>query len=107
VKRDVVVTAPAEQQLKIIDAWWRDNRPAATGLFEQEFSSAAATLATHPGVGAPVRRRRVKGLRRFRLRATRYHVYYVATDRVVFVLAAWSAVRGSGPPISALTADGR
>jgi plasmid stabilization system protein ParE len=103
VRRDVVVTEPAEQQLKIIDAWWRHNRPAATGLFEQEFASATETLATHPGVGAPVRRRRVKGLRRVLLRSTRYHVYYVATDRVVFVLAVWSAVRGSGPPISALS----
>lgn len=74
-----------------------------TRLFEQEFASATETLAMHPGVGAPVRRRRVKGLRRFLLRATRYHVYYVATDRTVFVLAVWSAVRGSGPPISALS----
>ena len=102
-RRDVVVAEPAERQLGIIDDWWRQNRPAATELFEQEFASATETLATHPGVGAPVRRRRVKGLRRFLLRATRYHVYYVATDRVVFVLAVWSAVRGSGPPISQLS----
>ncbi len=102
-RRDVVVTEPAEQQLTIIDAWWRDNRPAATGLFEQEFASATETLATHPGVGAPVRRRRVKGLRRVLLRATRYHVYYVATDRTVTVLAVWSAVRGSGPPYAMLS----
>jgi plasmid stabilization system protein ParE len=103
VRRDVVVTGPAEQQLKVVDAWWRQNRPAATELFEQEFASATETLATHPGVGAPVRRRRVKGLRRVLLRSTRYHVYYVATDRAVFVLAVWSAIRGSGPPISALS----
>jgi plasmid stabilization system protein ParE len=103
VRRDVVVTEPAEQQLKIIDAWWRHNRPAATELFEQEFASATETLATHPGVGAPVRRRRVKGLRRVLLRTTRHHVYYVATDRTVTVLAVWTAVRGSGPPYSTLS----
>jgi plasmid stabilization system protein ParE len=105
VKRAVVVAAPAEQQLRVIDEWWRRNRLAAPDLFAEEFASGVETLTTHPGVGAPARRRRFKGLRRLLLRATRYHVYYVATDRTVTVLAVWSAVRGSGPPISALTGE--
>ena len=102
-RRDVVVAEPAEQQLRIVDDWWRRNRLAATDLFAVEFASAIDMLATHPGVSAPVPRRKFKGLRRFLLRSTRYHVYYVATDRVVTVLAVWSAVRGSGPPIAALS----
>ena len=65
--------------------------------------SATETRAAHPGLGAPVRRRRVKGLGRFLLRATRYHVCYVATDHVVFVLAVWNAIRASSPPIFALS----
>jgi plasmid stabilization system protein ParE len=103
VRRAVVVSEPAEQQLRAIDDWWRRNRLAATELFAQEFASAIDTLAAHPGVGAPVRRRKFKGLRRFLLRATRYHVYYVTTDRTVTVLAVWSAVRGNGPPIESLS----
>ncbi len=102
-RRVVVVAEPAERQLRVIDDWWQRNRLAAPGLFGEEFASAVETLTTHPGVGAPVRRRRFKGLRRFLLRATRYHIYYVATDRTVTVLAVWSAVRGSGPPYSMLS----
>ncbi len=47
-RRDVVVAEPAERQLRIIDDWWRHNRPAAIELFEQEFAAAVATLVTHP-----------------------------------------------------------
>ncbi len=99
----VVVAEPAGAQLRVIDDWWRSNRLAAPGLFTEEFASAVETLAAYPSVGTPVRRRRFKGLRRFLLRATRYHVYYVATDRTVTVLAVWSAVRGSGPPYAMLS----
>lgn len=102
-KRAVVVAGPAEKQLRVIDDWWRRNRLAAPDLFAEEFAAGVETLSTHPGVGAPVRRRRFKGLRRLLLRAARYHVYYVATDRTVTVLAVWSAVRGGGPPISMLS----
>ncbi len=105
--RAVVVAEPAERQLRIIDDWWRRNRLAAPGLFAEEFAAAIEALAAYPGIGARVRRRRVKGLRRCLLRATRYHVYYVATDRTVTVLAVWSAVRGSGPPIAMLSASTR
>jgi plasmid stabilization system protein ParE len=103
VRRAVVVAATAERQLQVIDEWWRGNRQAAPGLFSEEFASGVETLAAYPSVGASVRRRRVKGLRRILLRATRYHVYYVATDRTVTVLAVWSAVRGNGPPYSQLS----
>jgi plasmid stabilization system protein ParE len=102
VRLAVVVAEPAERQLRTIDAWWRANRPAATHLFEQEFAAAIETLSTHPWVGARVRRGRVKELRRVLLRSARYHVYYLATDEAVFVLAIWSAVGGGGPPISVL-----
>ncbi len=99
---DVVVAETAERQLHVIDAWWRFHRTAAADLFAAEVADAFETLATHPGVGAKVRSDRVEGLRRILLRATRYHVYYVATARSVVVLAIWSAVRGVGPPIPML-----
>jgi plasmid stabilization system protein ParE len=51
VTRDVVVAPEAERQVRAVDAWWRDNRPAAPDLFEQELRDAFATLATHASIG--------------------------------------------------------
>lgn len=99
---DVVVAETAERQMHAIDPWWRLHRTAAADLVAAEVADAFETLATHPGMGAPVRSGRVAGLRRILLRATRHHVYYVATARSVVVLAVWSAVRGVGPPIPTL-----
>ncbi len=99
----VVVAAPAERPIRLIDEWWRGDRPPAPLLFGEELAACVETVATHPGVGARVHRRVPRGLRRYLLRASRYHVYYLATDRVVTVLAVWSAVRGNGPPLSMLS----
>jgi plasmid stabilization system protein ParE len=41
----------------------------------------------------------IVGIRRVLLPRTRYHVYYVAREDVVLVLAVWHAKRGSGPPM--------
>ena len=41
----------------------------------------------------------VRGLRRVLLRATRYHVYYVADGDAVAVLAVWHSRRGQRPPL--------
>lgn len=41
----------------------------------------------------------MRGVRRVPLRATRNHVYYVATAEAVLVLAVWGAVKGAGPEL--------
>ena len=98
--RDVIVAPEAERQIRAVDAGWRDKRPAAPDLFEQEFRDAVATLATHASIGRRVTHPDVRGLRRSLLRHTRYHVYDVATEHRVLVHAVWSAVRGSGPDLA-------
>lgn len=98
----LIVAPPAEAQIRSINRWWRSNRPAAPDLFSQELASAFATLSAMPLIGHPVDHSEVMDLRRVLLRATRYHVYYVASDVAVAVLAVWSSVRGAGPDLSSL-----
>ena len=93
-----VVTSPeADEDIRRIDAWWRDQRPAAPGLFAEELTEAIALVATTPEMGRRYAPAGVPGLRRVLLRATRYHVYYVTDGDLVTVLAIWSAVRGRSP----------
>jgi len=77
--------------------WWREHRPSAPRLFEEELSSALATLAALPLAGNSYANPRVSDARRYLLRATRYHVYYRIEADTVLVLSIWSAVRGSRP----------
>ena len=95
-----IVTSPqADDDIRTIDGWWRENRPAARGLFADELTEAMALLAASPGSGRRYRHEHVPGLRRIILRSTRYHLYYVVDDDLVTVLAVWSAVRGRGPKL--------
>ena len=92
----------AERQIRAIDDWWRERRPAAPQLFAQELAQAVATLEALPLAGQRIEHASVQGLRRFLLRASRVHLYYVADEHVVRVLAAWGAVRGMGPDLTNL-----
>ncbi len=96
-----IVAPEADAQIQEIDVWWRANRPAAPDLFREELTGAFLSIRTLPQMGRPIRHHRVKGLRRVVLRATRYHAYYVVHRNAIFILAIWSAVRGSGPPLTA------
>lgn len=98
--RLVLVSAPAEAQIKAIDAWWRENRGASPDLFAQELAQALSTIGLAPDAGHRYRHAGVRGVRRVPLRATRNHLYYVATKQSVLVLAVWGAVKGVGPDLS-------
>lgn len=94
----IVIVPDADEQIREIDEWWRENRTAAPDLFVEELAAAISLLEMWPLVGRRRRHRTVPGLRRVLLRATRYHVYYVPVDETrLLVLAVWSAVRGRGP----------
>lgn len=79
-------------------AWWREHRPAARTLFEEELRAALDQLRGAPHVGGVYEMVGGREYRRLLMPETRYHVYYrvVAPDHVR-VLAVWSAVRGRGP----------
>lgn len=47
----------ADAQIELIDAWWRENRPAAPGMFSRELEAAVRLLEVSPIIGKayPVR----------------------------------------------------
>jgi len=100
---EVTVVPDAEAQIRRIDEWWQENRTAAPELFVQELAAAIALIESAPRIGRRRRHPGVPGLRRVLLRATRYHLYYVADEsgERLFVLALWSAVRGRPPRLRA------
>lgn len=97
----VIIVPAAEQQVCAIDAWWRENRPAAPMLFVEELAAAIDLIASAPRIGRRRQHKSIPGLRRTLLRATRYHLYYApsADESQLFVLAVWSALRGRGPAL--------
>ena len=97
----ILTTARADAQVVGIELWWRENRPAAHRLFTDELAGVISLLSDAPDIGRRVPRRGVPGLRRVLLPRSRYHVYYVHDEEraEVVILAAWSAVRGHGPPL--------
>jgi plasmid stabilization system protein ParE len=91
----VAFTARATNQTRRALAWWRENRPAAPDLLEQELRSVLALVAAAPSLGAVARDPRIEDVRRVLLRRTRYHVYYrvdAAAERLD-VLAVWHSNR--------------
>jgi plasmid stabilization system protein ParE len=95
----VVTTEIADEDIRRIDSWWRENRSAAPDLFREELAECFAGIAQSPRIGHTYKSRRVLGVRRFLLRSTRHHVYYVIEPARVIVLGVWSSVRGRGPAL--------
>lgn len=66
----IAFTPRATKQTRRALAWWRENRPAAPDLFEQELRNVLALVAAAPSLGAVARDQRVKDVRRVLLRRT-------------------------------------
>ena len=96
----LIVSPEADAQISAIDAWWQHNRPAAPRLFVEELAQAFATIEFAPGAGHRYPHPTVRGVRRLLLRATRHHVYYLATDDHAVVLAVWGSIKGAGPDLA-------
>lgn len=78
--------------------WWRENRPAAPELFEEELRKALDQIRSFPQLGSVYEAMPGREHRRLLLPETCYHVYYrVPEPDVVRVVAIWSSVRGRGP----------
>lgn len=91
-----------EEQIRAIDTWWRENRPAAPSLFVEELAVCFELLKSAPDVGRRYPHPTVKGVRRLLLRSSRYHVYYTSGEDVVIILSVWNAVREAGPDLTSL-----
>lgn len=94
----VELSEEAHRQVGEIDAWWRENRPAAPDLFARELGHALTMLEETPTLGTrydggP------KSVRRLLLRRSHYHLYFEEQLGQLFVVAVWSAHRGRGPKV--------
>ncbi len=101
----VFVTNRARLQLEVIDSWWRAHRSYAPELLTEEFLALADLLSVLPGSGQKYLTRGELVVRRSLLRATRYHVYFRSLEDRVVIVSIWSAVRGTGPDLDALSSE--
>ena len=78
--------------------WWREHRPAARALFDDELRAALDQIRRAPHLGSVYEAAGGLEYRRRLMPETRHHVYYrVVGPDLVRILAVWSAVRGRGP----------
>jgi plasmid stabilization system protein ParE len=97
----LIFSAEAEDDVEAIDAWWRENRLDAPRLFAEELSRACEELQRKPLIVKPYGERRGMVVRRWLLRKTEQHVYFVAdteNDQIT-VLRVWGGRRGRGPKL--------
>jgi plasmid stabilization system protein ParE len=87
----------AAEQLRDANDWWKLNRPESANLLATEFNAAIDLLRDAPGLGAPYPNDALSGARRFFMRKSRFHIYYVLAEHTLIVAAVWSARRGHGP----------
>jgi plasmid stabilization system protein ParE len=106
-QRRVVTTPEADEDAREIDAWWIENRGAAPNLFLEELADALALLALEAGIGIRHSHQELPGLRRYLLRATRYHIYFVYSDELVVIVGIWGATRGTTPRFRERAANAR
>jgi plasmid stabilization system protein ParE len=92
----VELSDEADEQVREIDAWWRENRRAAPNLFTDELDRALLALGEIPTLGT-IYQTGTRSVRRLLLRRTHYHLYFVQETERVNVLAVWSAFRGRAP----------
>lgn len=94
----VRVTPRALAEAKRIKTWWRQNRRAAPGLFEQELKAALARIRATPTLGVVYRPGHFEvPVRRVLLPKTRHHVYYAVEQGMVVVLSVWGAQQLQDP----------
>lgn len=95
----VQLAARAMREAERGSLWWRENRPAARLLFDDELGRALDQIKLEPNVGVPYTARSGRAYRRLLMPATRYHVYYRMEHDRIRVAAIWSASRGRAPSL--------
>jgi plasmid stabilization system protein ParE len=96
--KEVELSEEAEAQVDQIDVWWRANRLASPDLFTNELNQALRDLGAIPSLGTTYRAG-TEPLRRFLLRRTHCHLYFVEEPDRLYIVAVWSAFRGTGPKL--------
>lgn len=95
----IIIMPSAHRQIAQASMWWRQNRPAAPRLFDEELDQALLRLSSNPGLGTRSQWPRLPDVRRLLVRRVEYVVFYRLRPRAqrIEVLAVWHARRGSGP----------
>ena len=77
---------------------WRENRPAARFLFDEELRVVLRQIRITPEIGTGYHAMQGREHRRVLMTKTLYHVYYrLVEPDLIRVVSIWSAVRGRGP----------
>lgn len=96
----VRLLARARRDVERIDAWWREERPAAASAFLDELERAVERLGEQPDAAPVFTTRGGEPVRRLLLAVSRAHVYYVRRGPdTVIVLRVWGALRGRPPSL--------
>ncbi len=97
----VFIVDEAEQQLREIAAWWRENRSAAGSLVHDELERCIALIESSPDAGLRFHRTAVPGVRRLVMPRTKHFVYYIHDEpnAVVYIIAIWGAPKGGAPEL--------
>lgn len=86
--------------MKLVARWWRENRPSAPTLFDDELIEVLERLTGKPDLGGEYERVDREVIRRVLLRRSEQHVYYaVEKNGVIVVYTVWGARRGRGPKL--------
>jgi plasmid stabilization system protein ParE len=87
-------------EAKRLKTWWRENRPAAPDLFEEELNAALDRIAAAPNVGTLYEQGKLgASVRRVLLPKTKNHVYYAVHDNEIVVVSIWGAPKRRGPQL--------
>lgn len=93
----VMITPRAERQILEAVQWWREHRPSAPTMLDDEIAEAFLRVAAHPHSGVAVRAR--LGTHRVLLRGSSYFLFYRVRPRArrIEVVALWHTSRGPRP----------
>lgn len=94
---NVRFTPRGEAEADRKQAWWRANRPAAPGLFDDELAAALGQISQTPAVGTIYPSAFDTAVRRVLMARTKNHVYYAVHEDTIVVLSVWGAPRRRGP----------
>jgi plasmid stabilization system protein ParE len=94
----VRLTPRALSEAKRKKTWWRENRPAAPDLFEEELSATIDVLRTTL-IGTVYPANLSAGVRRALMPRTRNYLYYAVQENEVVVLSVWGTPRERGPKL--------
>jgi plasmid stabilization system protein ParE len=93
------LTPRALREAKRRKSWWRQNRPLAPDLFEQELEAVLDCILAAPTLGAAYPAEVGVPVRRVLMEKTKAHVYFAVEDDVIYVLSVWGAQRGQAPKL--------